>query len=294
MTVRNRARIGLVFALAAALLWAVTLGSSLLLPSSFPTTEILVGRYGVQLMLLLALVLPVRGRALVQTPQPRLQALRGSMMLLMPIAFTVAVGHLALANAWASIWVAPILGVLAARYVFGETLRPSSLVVAIVATLAAIVAHAPVVAVSISGLLAVAVAATSFGAFLALTRELRGDHATTGLFWTAACVCIPAIFFLPHVWQPITPRTGVGIVVMGTLWLAVLFCIDEALRRAPLVLITPCLTSEIVWARLLFRAHWTPAAFASSLVLFGCVAWSLRSAGLAGESVVHVAPQVAG
>ena len=68
------------------------------------------------------------------------------MMLLMPIAFTVAIGHLAVANAWASIWVAPILGVLAARYVFGETLRPSSLVVAIVATLAAIIAHAPVVA----------------------------------------------------------------------------------------------------------------------------------------------------
>jgi drug/metabolite transporter (DMT)-like permease len=274
----NRVVIGMAFATAAAVLWAVTHASTLLLPAGFPTTEVVWGRYGFQLVLLLLFVTPVRGAALVRTRRPGLQLLRGSTMLVMPAAFTVAVGRMNVADAWAALWLAPLAGMLLARMLGRERASAATWIVAIVATIGAILAHAPHARVSPSGLLAVAIAAAAFGAFLLLTRALRDEAATTGLFWTAAAVFVPTSLLVARAWQPLTGRALVALGAMGALWLLVLAAIDEALRRAPLAVIAPFLLTEIVWERLLLGAPWTGATAAGAVAVIGCAAWAVRAA----------------
>jgi drug/metabolite transporter (DMT)-like permease len=258
------------FATLIGLLWAVTLGAAAALPPGVPTVEIVAGRYLVQLVLLGVCVIPFRGMTVVRASQPRLQLLRGITMLVMPVTFEFAVQRIGAGDAFALIWLAPLFGIVAMRFLTGESVSFASIAIAVIATAAAIVAHGPTRFTSISGLLAELCAAASFGAFFVLTRAVRKDSTATGLIWTAFCVAAPAsIVSLIH-WQPLGLRAMVGIAAMGVLWLGVLYAVDETLRRAPLALVTPFLLSEVLWLRLLFRAPWTRGALAGTAVVVGC------------------------
>ncbi|HTE44382.1 MAG TPA: EamA family transporter [Gemmatimonadaceae bacterium] len=263
------------FATLAAILWAATLGTASLLPVGFPTVEVVAGRYIVQLVLLTVVVMPFRGTAMVRTTQPKLHILRGLTMFVMPMTFEFAVHRLGATNAFAALWLGPLFGLAFGRFIGGEPVPRGTVLLVAIATVGALVAHSPAALTSVSGALAIVCAAASFGAFLAFTRALRGESAATGLFWTAICVAIPSTMLLPFVWEPVTLRAAAALVLMGGLWLLVLLSIDEALRRAPLRFLAPFLLSEIIWARLLFRAPWTRGAIAGTIVLLVCAAWVL-------------------
>ncbi|MEP6491993.1 MAG: EamA family transporter [bacterium] len=263
------------FAVLAAMFWAATLGSASLLPAGFPTVEIVAGRYTVQLALLMVLVMPFRGTKLVRTSRPRLHILRGVTMIVMPITFELAVNRLGAGDALAAVWFAPLFGLAFGYLAMGESLRPASVAIASAATVGAFVASSPTAFASVSGAIAALCSAAAFGAFFTLTRALRGESAATGLFWTAACVAIPAIALLPLAWQPLTARSATALVLMGVLWLLVLLTIDEALRRAPLHLLAPFFLSEILWTRVLFRAPWSRGATAGLVILVVCAVWAL-------------------
>ena len=290
----NRTLVGMTFALAAALLWAITLDSSLLLPASFPTIELLAGRYGIQVLLLIVLVLPFRGTALVRTPRPTLQLLRGATMLVMPLAFTLAIRRISIPDAWAAEWAGPLIGAIIARFLLDERASKSAFAIALVATMGAAIARSPSLPQSITGLATILLSALAFGGFLLLTRVLRSERTSTGLFWTAACVFIPSLLLLPINWQPLTLRSATGLALMGSLWLLVLLSIDEALRRAPLALLVPFFLTEIVWERLLFREPWGRGADIGALAIFACAAWCVMYAWRSAGSVEPLAARAVG
>ena len=266
-------------ATAAGLLWALTLGAASIIPPVVPTREIVWGRYGVQLVILMILFLPQRGLALVQTAHPGRQALRGFMMLGMPVAFSLAVHVLGAQSAWAELWVGPLIGLGLAAVMLHEYPSRTTWILALVATggalLASSVPRLPGLGAAFEGVLA----AVTFAVYLALTRSLRTEKAATGLFWTAMCVFVPASFVLPFNWQPLTARAALGITLMGVLWLLVLLAIDEALRRAPLGVILPFLLTEVVWVRVLGRVlagvGWPMVGRLGGLMVLGAAAWVL-------------------
>jgi drug/metabolite transporter (DMT)-like permease len=263
-----------------------------LVPPGFSTTQIVWGRYGVQLLILTALVMPFRGPAMIRATRPGLQVLRGSMMVLMPAAFALAIRRIGPSEAWAAMWIAPLAGVVLGERLIGERVEPLTWALVIAATLGAMLAHEPGSELLATGLAAAVVSGAAFGAFLMLTRKLRGDGCSTGLFWTAASVFIPVSLVVGHSWQPITMRAAVGLTVIGTLWLLVLLFIDEALRRAPLALIAPFLLTEIIWSRILFRVPWTVDGVVGGLVVLasalGCVHVALRTPRGAARSLQRI------
>jgi drug/metabolite transporter (DMT)-like permease len=281
---RNRQLVGIAFAAVAAMLLAATLATALLLPPNLSSAETVWGRYAAQLVLLAVFVLPFRGKALVRTERPRLQIVRGLTMLVMPVAFTIATHHMNTMDAWADEWFAPIIGVAVASVAFGERVSAAQLVVVFAATCGAIVAHGLHAGASILALGAAAVSAVAFGMFFVFTRALRAEAATTGLFWTATCVFVPSCIVVAYRWQPLAPRTIVGLAAMGTLWFFVLLTIDEALRRAPLALIAPFLLTEIIWTRLLFRMPWSTGAVLGAAVVIAAAVWSIRAAMSTSDS----------
>jgi drug/metabolite transporter (DMT)-like permease len=264
---RNQMLTGMGLATLAALLWALALGASFLVPATMPTAQLLTGRYGVQVLLLVGLVMPVRGTSLVRTARPEMQILRGLSMLVMPFAFTFATHRIGIADAWAALWLGPLFGVVAAGVLLKESASFVAALAAIVATAGAVLVHAPAGPASPAGVLSVIVAAASFGVFLALTRALREERSTTGLLWTAVCVFLPSLVLTPFGVQALTLRAVVGIVAMGAIWLLVLWAIDGALRRAPLVMVVPFLLTEIVWVRLMIATPWPRRAIAGALAL---------------------------
>ena len=278
---RNDQLLGMAFATIAAVLWGFTIASSALVPPGVSTAQIVWGRYGVQLLILTVLVMPFRGTAMIRATRPGLQVLRGSMMVLMPVAFTLAIRRIGPSEAWAATWIAPLVGVVLGERLTSDKVEPLIWGLVVAATLGAILAHDPGSELLATGLAAAVVSGAAFGAFLVLTRQLGGDGRSTGLFWTAASVFVPVSLVVGHSWQPITLRAAVGLTVMGTLWLLVLLSIDEALRRAPLALIAPFLLTEIIWNRFLFRVPWTIGGVVGSLVVLvsalGCVRVALRT-----------------
>jgi drug/metabolite transporter (DMT)-like permease len=277
------------FGTLAAVLWALTLGTAQLLPPKFPVFELLSGRYGFQLLVLSALFLPMRGTDLVRTARPRTQVVRGLTMLAMPIAFELALSRVGASNAWAAIWLGPIIGIFMDRYLTGAPLPLLALVLVAAATVGAMLAHGASIGGSAVGVALAIAAGASFGAFLGFTRVLRAEAAATGLLWTAACVAIPSLLLLPAVWQPVTLRTVVAVAMMGGLWLLVLLTIDEALRRAPLWRVAPFLLTEIVWARVLFHAPWTRGSLVGAAIVVVAAALTLVSPELATAASATVA-----
>jgi len=187
-------------------------------------------------------------------------------------------------EAWAALWVAPLLGMAFAHYALKEAGTAVSWGLALVATAGSVLAHGASSMPALSGAVAIGAAAAAFGAFLVFTRMLRTERAVTGLFWTAACVFVPVSLVVPGVWQPVTFRAALGLVSMGTLWLLVLWAFDEALRRAPLGLLVPFLLTEIVWERLLLGSSWSHRAIVGAVAVLACAAWWVRSAWSAPES----------
>jgi drug/metabolite transporter (DMT)-like permease len=294
MTPKRQALLGAGFATLAGIFWAITVGESTLVASAVPPVEIVAIRYTVQLVLLALLVMPFQGTAMVRTSRPRLHLLRGASMVVMPIAFEVAVHRVGAAEMMSTIWLAPLFGVAFERFTADRVTSRAkgTIVLAVIATIGVLIAHEPAPFTSISGGLGIVVAAAAFGAFFTLTRVLRVERTSTGLFWTAACVALPALILLPFTWQPLTPRLAVGVAVMGVLWLLVLLAIDEALRRAPLRLMTPFFLSEVIWLRLLFRLPWTRGAIAGSFVVSACAAVALAVL-LRGDAGMALIPDTA-
>ncbi|HEY4132963.1 MAG TPA: hypothetical protein VGM50_20275 [Gemmatimonadaceae bacterium] len=274
-TMQRQAWLGAMFATLAGLFWAITVGESTLVSSAVPPVEIVAIRYSAQLLLLAVLVMPFRGTAMLHTEQPRLQLMRGAMMIIMPFFFELAVYRVGAAEMMSTIWLAPLFGVAFERLTSDRQHSGLSVAIAAIATGGVLVAHHPAPFTSISGGIGIVCAAASFGGFFTITRALRTERVSTGLFWTAACVAIPALLILPFAWHPLTLRLFVGVVGMGVLWLLVLLTIDEALRRAPLRLMTPFFLTEVIWLRLLFRLSWSRSAVLGSATILACAAASL-------------------
>jgi drug/metabolite transporter (DMT)-like permease len=181
-------------------------------------------------------------------------------MLVMPFAFAFAAHRLGAGEAWAALWLGPLFGLVFGHLALRERVSWPMAAPALLATAGAMIAHTPARTMSIGGIAAVLVAAASFGVFLVLTRALRDERPATGLLWTALCVLLPSLALMPFEPLILTRQAAAALAAMGTLWLLVLFTIDESLRRAPLWVIAPCLLTEVLWVRLLFHTPWPAAA----------------------------------
>jgi drug/metabolite transporter (DMT)-like permease len=227
--------------------WALSSAITRFVPQDMPVQQLVWARYVVHLLLLLLFVWPRKRAALWKTERPVAQVARGLTMLVMPGLFVVSVAYLPVNDVWAVIWTAPIIAAGFAVMMLGE--KPSIWQWLALALCFAGIAFS--LGLSLSALSMVAVllplgSGLAFAGFQVMSRNLRAEPTSTGLFYTALCVVVP-LTLVPGVLQRPSAAAVAVALGMGLSWLLVLVSIDEALKRAPLTLVAPFLYSALLW-----------------------------------------------
>lgn len=275
--------------------WALSSAVARLVPQDMPLQQMVWGRYGVHLLLLLVFVWPRRRASLWRTERPGAQVVRGLMMLAMPALFVLGAVYLPVGDVWAVVWLAPALA--AGLGVLKQGEKPPIWTWSALTLGFAGMAIAFDLSSGTLGMLAVLLplgSGLAFAVFQVMSRALRAESTSTGVLYTALCVVVP-LTFVPGVLQRPSAEAVVVCVGMGLTWLLVLVSIDEALKRAPLAWVAPFLYSELLWSILIrwlaFDEPMTRRSLAgASLVAVGCLIGAISVLRTDHESVAGNEP----
>ena len=198
-------------------------------------------RYAFHLALMLVFLGIPRRFDFVRTQRPWLQLFRSFLMLVMPIAYAMAVQRVGGRHAWGVFWVAPVM-VLTFSAMTGERPTRAAWITTLVAWLGITAIYRPSLSALGLGIVPALVMAASFAWYIVLTRVLdRTESLFTNLFYSAISVFVVLSIALPWFWNPIEPRDIVAGVVIATSGWVGLCLLDLGLRRESPALLAPFL-----------------------------------------------------
>lgn len=239
-------RRALALMLGATLLWpALELTGTSLMPRHH-ALQVVFLRYAAHLVLLLAVLLPLRGLAGLRTRRPVLQLLRGACMFGMPLCYVLAVDFTSGAWIWSVFWTMPALALIGAAVFLGERPMAAAWVTVALGALGAALIRGP----DIGGLIGTAIAtgmAGTFAAYMVLSRALKDEPLGASLFYTALGAIIPTVLIVWRVWTPLVPADLVPALAVGALSIIILGMFDVALDTASAAVTVPLLTLVPVW-----------------------------------------------
>jgi drug/metabolite transporter (DMT)-like permease len=219
-----------------------TLGVSVLLALWF--------RYAFQALATTAIMLPVRGRALLRTAHPKFQALRGALLLFTSLFTFLSLKYMPLGEFTAIAMITPLVVTLLAATLLGE--KVSRLRWALVAGgfAGTLLIIRPGGELFNWAMLLPLVMVGNYAAFQILTSKMvKTEDAVTMHFYTGWVGTLLASLALPFVWTlPQSAGQWAGLLLMGALGTVGHFLLLLAFRRAPAATITPLLYSQIAFA----------------------------------------------
>ncbi|HRL21237.1 MAG TPA: DMT family transporter [Alcaligenes sp.] len=162
-------------------------------------------RYVVHLGLVLALVLPVKGRRVLRSARPKAQILRGTVMMLATFSFFSALRYLPQAEATAINFLAPLLVLSVAPWLLKEPPRISRWIAAGVGFLGVLIIIRPTGGLHPMGILFGLITACMFATQFIATRRVAVDDAMTTLIWSGAVGSICLTIALPFILPPALP-----------------------------------------------------------------------------------------
>jgi S-adenosylmethionine uptake transporter len=232
----------------ATFLWALIDTFAELFSEPHPATEVVWARYGFHLALLFGiLTLRRRPRAAFRTTRPWSQALRGLLMLGMPVFFVLAVTRLSPGLVWSEFWIAPLLILVLAPPLLAE--RPTRLQWAV-----SLAAFAGVITMNGFGddglrwaeFLPLAMAGC-FGVYVLLSRRLSQEPIPASLFYTAiwAFVLLTPVGLLlgqAPSWHDLAIMAAIGALGLVFLW-----ALDHACASVDVSTLAPFLYLEPLW-----------------------------------------------
>ncbi len=210
-------------------MWVVTemIGSFAFRRISVP--QIVWTRYFFHLTLMLLILGVPRRFDFVRTGRPWLQISRSLLMLLMPASFAIA-REAGLATTMAIFWVSPLIILLLAPLI-GDRSSAFLWWVSGFAWIGVLLMHLPGVLAAGWHTIAALIMATSFGAYIVVTRVLdRTEALLTNLFYTAIGVFAVLTVALPSFWIPLTPRQFAGGALLASSGWCALYLLERAIR----------------------------------------------------------------
>ncbi len=162
-------------------------------------------RYIIHLLLVLALIVPIKGWGILKAKQPGMQLLRGLVMLLATYSFFTALSYLPQAEATAINFLAPLLMLAAAPWVLHEPPRMSRWVAAVVGFLGVLIIIRPNSGLHPVGVLFGLITACMFATQFIVTRKVAIDHAMTTLIWSGLVGSVLTTLSLPWVFSAALP-----------------------------------------------------------------------------------------
>ena len=220
------------------LLWIITETLPTLLAPGYSLLQVVWMRYGTHILVLLLILAPRQGTSWLRARRPTLQVGRGLLMLLMPISFIVALGHVSVSNVMAVFWLAPLLLLVFAVWVERERPPWTFWVAAATGILGAELIVRPDAALVQAAPFGLGMA-ISFSLYVVLTRSLREERTTTNLLYSALAVFLPLTLAMPAVWKSPALRDGLLMAGVGVVGLGVLWCIDRATDLVPVSVLAP-------------------------------------------------------
>jgi drug/metabolite transporter (DMT)-like permease len=222
------------------------------------------------------------------TRRPVLELARSMFMVGMPMAVIVAVSRGSDGDtAFAIFWIAPLLAITMARVFLNERASTATWLAAATASAGAAIAlwrGAP----SSPLLMALPlVSATSFSAYVTMTRVLRHEHVRANLFYTAFGVCVVLSPVMPSVWVAPTLRDAVLLSGVGVFGFVALYALDRMASVAPISITAPLGPLQVVFAVGAGAAITDQRADTRTLVGIACIGatavWVWSRAGLISE-----------
>lgn len=242
------ARIGRAVALMllATVLWPVLELTGVSLMDRHHALQVVFLRYAFHLLLLLPFVLALRGVRALHTRRPGLQLLRGAAMAGMPACYVLAADFATSRWIWSIFWTMPALALFGAVLLLRERVRGVAWVTVSVGVAGAALLRGASGGSLVGSVLALGMAST-FAAYVVLSRILRDEPLSASLFYTAVGAIVPTAAVVWKVWTPMFPGEYLPAVAVGALSIAILAVIDLSLERAPVAALAPLLTLIPIW-----------------------------------------------
>jgi drug/metabolite transporter (DMT)-like permease len=269
------------FVVAAMVMWLATEVIVSLGFRGTPIPQIVWLRYGFHVLLMVTLLGPPTRMSFVRTRRPGLQLIRSLMMLAMPLGYMLAARAARGSAVLAVLAASPLLVVTVARAA-GETVPRWAVILSATGWIGALVLYRPDLLAMGWGALAAAGMASSYSAFVVLTRVLdRTEGLLTNLFHCALGVFVVLSLAAPWFWQPIGARellAGAAVAVSG---LIVLYLLELGLRRDTASRLAPFLLAQPLLEGVLRVVHGGERPGAADVFGCGLIAAAIAVAFLA-------------
>lgn len=231
-------------------------------------------RYVVHLLLVLALVLPSRGAGVFRSVRPRMQILRGVLMLLATLSFFTTLQYLPQAEATAINFLAPLIMLALAPWVLKEPGRISRWVAAMVGFVGVLIIIRPSAGLDPAGTILGLITACLFAAQFIVTRRVAIDNPFTTLIWSGVIGSIGLSAIIPFVLAKAMPvllalSAWQWLILISTgFWGALGHLLQiQAYRMAPASMLAPFVYLQIISAAGLGWLVW--GAFPDALTWLG-------------------------
>ena len=276
----------LLAALCLALLDATAKG----LVGDFGPLQVAWGRYAFSLVPLLLLI-PLRGGWRLATSRPGLQFARGLMLIVATAAMFAGLRTLPLADAYALSYVSPVIVAMLSRLVFGERLNRRQWGALALGFAGVLVVVQPAFVHAGVAIVFPLLMASSYAAYLVMTRVARRtDDATVCVFYASLVGAALLTLALPIVWRPMSPGAWLSFLQMGGLGFAGHWLLAVAFNRAPATLLAPLNYVQLIYAAALDLAvfgilpdRWTITGCAT-IIIGGILLWRAAPAPTGRQS----------
>jgi len=162
-------------------------------------------RYTVHLIVVLALLLPRHGVAILRSRRPRAQILRASAMLCSTLSFFTTLSYMPQAEATAINFLAPLLVLAAAPWLLKEPPRASRWIAAAVAFAGVLIIIRPDSGLHPTGVFFGLLTAFCFAAQFIATRLVAADNPYTSVIWSGSIGTLCMTLCLPIILPPVLP-----------------------------------------------------------------------------------------
>ena len=220
-----------------------------LLARDYDTAQIVWGRYVFHAIVFMAIFARSGIGAQMRTTRPWLQFSRSVILLLGTLLFFSALRYLALADAVAINFFAPLLVTAFSIPILKEQVGLRRWIAILVGFAGVMVIIRPGLGVMHWAAILPLGTAVCYALYQVLTRIAgRTDHARTSLFWSAAVGTVAMSVFVPFRWTAPDAAGWAMMATTGCLFGLGHYLLIKGLERAPASVLSPFIYSQLIWA----------------------------------------------
>jgi len=215
----------------------------------YPIMLIVWVRFTLHLLIVLAVLGPRHGRALVRTTRLGAQIMRGLLLVLGSIFFVSALKYMPLAESTAIAYLGPLLVTLMSVVFLKEKVEPARWVAVLCGFIGVLTIIRPGSSIFSWAVLLPIGNAIVFAAYQILTRRLAGlESSYTSIFYAGLIGSVLLLLALPSVWTPLQSTLHAALfATLGATSVVAHMILIKAYEHAPASRLAPFSYSQLIW-----------------------------------------------